>query len=231
MTNRRGAAGLTLLEVVIALSILSVIGIIAVEAMRIGTRAWARGERQAEQEQHRRVLAWMLTGDLAAMQPVTVQLSGRPVVGFRGEPERVLFYTAPELREPLPLGAMVRSVAYSVESGKGLVVQRAYFPLEGKPTLEPGDDTAVLHPEVTRLRLRYLSPGEVDAQAPRWVESWEPEETAASPPVGARPGRNAPPSRPSRGLPLAVEVRLTLGPAGAQQELVLMVPVRVSGGL
>jgi prepilin-type N-terminal cleavage/methylation domain-containing protein len=226
MRGTRGQAGLTLLELVIALSILALIGVLAVEAFRMGSRSWRRGEERAEVQQRVRVLAGMLAGELSSVQPTSATVDGRPVVVFTGTADRIHFHAAPDPHEPAPVNGMVRSLAYSFEPGRGLLVQRSYPLVEGEASLDPRGPAEVLDPGVTQLRFRYLSPGQQENQEPRWESEWDPRD------ADALDGRSVPgvasgdlPLAQS-GLPLAVEVTLALGQGRDAQEIQILVPLR-----
>jgi prepilin-type N-terminal cleavage/methylation domain-containing protein len=235
--NAGAARGLTLLELVIALSILSLIGVVALEAVRLSARSWQKAEQRAEREQRARVLAAMLTADLTALQPVSGLVDGRPVLAFRGDADRLYFHAAPETDQPPPRNGLVRSLAYSVEAGRGLLLQRSYPLVEKEVATRPAGPVEVVDPGVTQLRLRYLAPAETLDGEPRWVSEWRPEAAAAPPGLPAGPRRGitsgAPPAptRPGEGLPLAIELTLALGEGAEKREMVLLVPVRIAGRL
>jgi prepilin-type N-terminal cleavage/methylation domain-containing protein len=229
MSIRREPAGFTLLELVIALSILSLIGVLAVEAFRMGGRSWRRGEERAEIQQRVRVLAGMLAGELSAVHPSTAILDGRPVVAFTGTADRIHFHAAPDIHEPPPANGMVRSLAYFLEPGRGLLVQKSYPLVEGDVSLEARGDAQVLDADVTRLRFRYLAPGQRETDEPRWQSDWDPRDTdtpgggAAGTVIADLPARES-------GLPLAVEVTLGLGEGRGVREIQLVVPLRIGRG-
>ncbi|MFB3817997.1 MAG: prepilin-type N-terminal cleavage/methylation domain-containing protein [Candidatus Methylomirabilales bacterium] len=229
MSIPRRQAGLTLLELVIALSILSLLGVLALEAFRMGSRSWRRGEERAEVQQRVRVLAGMLAADLSAVQPTTALVGGRPVVVFTGTADRIHFHAAPDPHEPAPAGGMVRSLAYFLEPGRGLLVQKSYPLMEEDASLEPRGPVQVLDAGITRLRFRYLAAAQQEDGEPRWEDEWDPRDTGA--PGGAVAGTAAadPPLRQS-GLPLAVEVTLALGQGRGAREVQLVVPLRVGRG-
>ncbi|MFN3477451.1 MAG: prepilin-type N-terminal cleavage/methylation domain-containing protein, partial [Candidatus Methylomirabilales bacterium] len=111
--------GLTLLELLITLTIMAFLGVIALEAFRLGSRSWEKGEGRAEREQRIRVIYGTLAQELASLQPVTAVVNGKPVLAFQGKSDRILFYSGPDGQRAFPYSAMVRSLAYFVEPGKG----------------------------------------------------------------------------------------------------------------
>jgi len=233
---RQGQRGVTLLELTITLTIVSVLGLIVLQAFRLGSRAWENGEKRAEAEQRIRILYGTLAQRLASIHPVTAQVDGKPVLAFQGMADRIFFYSAPDGQGALPQSAMITGQAYFVEPGKGLVVRENYPLVEGQVSLDPRGGFTVLDPKVIRLRFRYLappSPGETD---PRWVESWDLRDASNVSQVsvgvqGQGPGRRGAggrPSSPAEGdLPLAVELTLAVGVDRGEREIGIVVPIRV----
>jgi len=217
--------GLTLLELVIALSILSLLGVLALEAVRIASRSWRRGEERADLQQRVRVLAAMLAADLSAVHAGTASVAGRPVLAFTGTGERVQFQAAPDPHEPAPRSGMVRSLAYSVDPGRGLILQKSY-PLteEEEAGLEPRGRAQVLDPSVRALRLRYLAAARLPNEEPRWESAWGPREPESE--AERHAGAAATPGQ--SGLPLAVEVTLELGEGRDAQQVQVLVPLRTT---
>lgn len=230
MRSARRPAGMTLLELVIALSILSLIGVLALEAFRMGSRSWRRGEERAEIQQRVRVLAGMLAGELSAVQPTAAIVDGRPVTAFSGTADRIHFHAAPDIHAPAPANGMVRSLAYFLEPGRGLLVQKSYPLVEGEASLEPRGAAQVLDGDVTRLRFRYLAPAQVENEEPRWESEWDPRETETQGGAGVSGAVVGDVPLRQGGLPLAVEVTLGLGQGRTAQEIQILVPLRLGRG-
>jgi general secretion pathway protein J len=81
---RRDGRGFTLLEVILAVSILAVIVVLATAALRVGLRAWESGQRRANLQQENRALVELVSETLAGASP------------YRGRsglsPERVVLF-------------------------------------------------------------------------------------------------------------------------------------------
>jgi len=211
--RRRGPMGdergLTLLELLVTLVVLAMIATVVVEGVRLSTRTWDAAERVAEAEQHARMLHDTLARTLASVLAIKARTDGRVVVAFRGAEDRLLLHAAPDREQPLPWGAMVRSLAYFVQPGVGLVVQESYPLVEGQVSLEARGKVNIIEPRAQRIRFRYLVPPPPgDAVPPRWAEVWEPVEVAP-------------------GLPLAVEVSLLVAEARTEREISFVVPIHL----
>jgi general secretion pathway protein J len=202
--------GFTLLELLIALVILAMMAAIGLEAFRLGSRSWERGERRAAAEQRVRVIQGTLARDLGALVPVAVLEEGARIMDFVGRPDRMSFHSAPVPYRPLPYGAMVRRISYFVEPGTGLVVQ------EGYPLSKRAPMTRALDRSVVRIGFRYLVPPALGESAGRWTAAWKPRELG---------GPSA--SISTGDFPLAVEITITLEDEGRTHALNLLVPVHV----
>jgi len=214
--------GFTLLELLIALVILAMMAAIGLEAFRLASRSWERGERRAAAEQRVRVIQGALAGDLGALEPVTLVVEGKRVVDFVGRPDRVVFHSAPVAYRPWPYGAMVRRVSYFVEPGTGLVVHEAY------PLAERASATRLLDRAVVRIGFRYLAPPAQGESAWPWRPTWTPREIGAPSALELQlQGRAVDASVSTGTLPLAVEITIALDDEGRVHDLTLLVPIHV----
>ena len=79
--KRGGQRGFTLLELVLALSIVAAMLAIVFGGLRVGVRAWQRGEERTESQQHSRslnaLLALSLGGTAAYLGPAPAGSSPR----------------------------------------------------------------------------------------------------------------------------------------------------------
>lgn len=174
--------------------------------LRLGSRAWERGEQQVEAQQRSRDLVALLSEELRSVYPYQLRRDTQLVYFFEGQGDRVRFVSA--LSDPAPdRRAPLRVVTVFVEPGRGLFVRST--PLLGGGLPEEGRDAAqLLDDRVREIRLRYLGAEE------GWVSSWEPKEV---PPAGslavALRARRPVGSEPTPAIPRAVEATLTLAPS------------------
>jgi len=190
--KRNCQRGFTLLELVLALSIVAAMLAIVFGGLRVGIRAWQRGGERTESLQHARSLsalfAQSLGGATAYLGPA---VGAQPDVLFQGESDRVSFATvAPPF--PLPAPIAFTAVTFSVDEG-----DRPGFAIREKAL--PNDDPfelatpVVVDPSLTAVRFRYLRDTEGS-----WEDQWD----------GAQ----------ERSLPRAVEVTVTAMVAGVPVE-------------
>lgn len=176
--------GFTLLELLIALSIVAALLAIVLGGLRVGLAAWRQGDDRAEAHQQLRSLAGLLSGSAAGAFPYRMasEPGAAPAVQFQGEEGRLAFVT---LSPPFPLGAPIAftAVVFTLEEGerRGLSVRE-----KALPNADPFEETTpvVVDPAVTEVAFRYRRPG----------ADWEPRWNGAT----------------EGGLPRAVEIRLTV---------------------
>ncbi len=176
--------GFTLIEVVIALSIVGALLVIMFGGLRVGLTAWSRGENRAELLEHERNV------DQLVDHAVSGSYLYRPETGpenkggilFQGDPDRLAFVTvAPPVPTSVPIAFTAVTLSLETGDAPGLAIRQKALPNEDP--FEPVPPLLV-EPAVTALRFRYLR--EVGGD---WEERWD--------------------ATKEKGLPLAVEVTLT----------------------
>jgi general secretion pathway protein J len=184
VSPRADGHGFTLIEVMLAVSILAVVVLLATAALRIGLRAWEAGQRRADLQQENRALVELVGESLAGAFPYLGRLGENPdrIVLFQGEPDEVRFVTS---APPLALDAPAAPFHAVVLGRKG---QDALRLIE---RLVPTDDPFAPGPErvlsrsITRFSLAYRDESGI------WQDKWD--------------GREA------EGLPTAIRFELAVG--------------------
>lgn len=181
---RAGGRGFTLVEVMLAVSILAVVVLLATAALRVGLRAWEAGQRRVDLQQEGRALVELVSEALAGASPYEGRLGLNPerVVLFEGEPEEVRFVTnAPPLMLDVPV-APFHAVVLGRKGHDALRLIERLVPSD--EPFAPGPER-VLSRSVTRFSLAYRD------ESGAWQERWD--------------GREA------GGLPTAVRLELAIG--------------------
>jgi general secretion pathway protein J len=170
----RDRRGFTLLEVILAVSILAVIVLLATAALRVGLRAWEAGQRRADLQQESRALVELVSEALAGASAYRGRLGLSPerIVLFEGEPEEVRFVTS---APPLTLDAPTAPFHAVVLGRKGqdtLRLVERLVPSEDPFAQEP---ERVLSRSVTRFTLAYRD------EDGAWQERWDAREAGGLP--------------------------------------------------
>jgi general secretion pathway protein J len=184
MIFARNRRGFTLVELLIALSIVGALLAIAFGGLRVAVRAWQQGEDRAEAHQHIRSIAMILARAVSATYPYRASRGEGPdpVVLFAGTDKRIEFVTQ-AVPFPGPSQIAFTAVVFEMdESGEpGLAVRQRAL-----PNREPFSKAEVVYRDasVTTLKFEYLDEGS-------WRDSWDAGETRTMPQavkvtVGAR---------------------------------------------
>ena len=180
MTSRDRAArcrGFTLLELLIALSIVGALLAIAFGGLRVAIAAWGRGEDRAEFNQHARGITQIVGRAVGAAYPYRGPLGEAPErrLLFQGEEGRIAFVTraAPFVGDvPVAFTAVVIAVEIDVQGGRALVMRQRIL-----PNREPFTRAEVVlrDPAIQGLELSYLRPEGA------WIDTWDAEAERALP--------------------------------------------------
>jgi general secretion pathway protein J len=166
--TRRGQLGFTLIELILALTIVATLLAVTFAGLRVGLGAWRRGEARAEAQQHVRSLFSVLARTVGGAYPYQAAPgpdNTQPVILFQGESDRVaLVTTVPPF--PLPVPAAFAAVTLAMEDAEppGLAVRQKLLPNDDPfEALRP----LLLDVAVTAARFRYLRAGGA------WEERWD----------------------------------------------------------
>lgn len=173
---RRRLCGFTLLELVVALTLLALMSAVLFGALGFAGRSWEGGEAKAEASGSMRLAEGFLRGQLEAMHPLRMRKVVEFPLLFAGERE--------EMRFAAPLPARI--------SGGGIWYYRLVLVRDGdrsRLTLErtipdvdaaappefDAADRSILAEDIKELRIGYYGrdPGAAATMAPTWRERWD----------------------------------------------------------
>ena len=177
--------GFTLLELVISLTIVTVIVVIVFGALRIGIRAWEKGERDVDIRQRQRIVLDLIKRQLASTCVGDVWAKDQQMVPLKGDSKSIEFVSQIPLTPGRPFGMVF--VKYAVKREKsGDREQLAFYErnvaLPGKrgaDSPEEGDFFELMS-GMKSMVFEYLKerPGEA---ASTWQNSWDPQVDAGIP--------------------------------------------------
>lgn len=161
--------GFTLLELLVALVLLSLVSLTLAGGIRFGTRAWEAGARRGADALDMKLAQGVIRGFLGQAIPVALPETelGRLRVAFEGRPDRVSFVAT----VPAEVGGGLKAFTLGVGSGRALVLSRRGFDPQG-PSFGGGDEErSVLLEGVSDASFAYFgstSPG----SPPEWLPDW-----------------------------------------------------------
>jgi general secretion pathway protein J len=172
--------GFTLLELLIALTILAVIVVIIFSALRIGIRAWEKGERDVDARQRQRIVLDLIKRQLAstAVNDVWGRDQQRPLL--KGDSKSIEFVSHIPMTPGNRFGTVY--VRYAVRREKEgdkehLVFFEQQTALPDKKTgagnLGEGDFSELIA-GMKSIVFEYLK-DQPDEKASLWQKSWDPD--------------------------------------------------------
>lgn len=192
-TSRSGAPlstsfGFTLLELMISLTILGLILVIVFGALRIGVRAWEKGEKDVDIHQRERVVLNLVKAQLASVSAAEITGKEADQFLFKGEAESMSFVSDLPI-VPTNMSGMVY-VEYRIEradrkkKGYKLIVYEkslAFIDKEKKMKDPEESEFFDLIQTARDIRFEYLQYPENDQDPAEWRESWDSEKNEGNP--------------------------------------------------
>lgn len=183
---RENEQAFTLLELLISMTILSLIVVIILSGFRIGTRSWEAGERRIEKNQRLRMAAAQLTEELRSAFALKikgeVEDEEKRYGAFVGESDSLKFITTTTGLVPNPVGTQLRAVYYKT-GPEGLVVRETYLNFEDFfEDPESVGEEIIVNPDIIDISFRYYDvytetsedDDSLEMEVGEWVESWDP---------------------------------------------------------
>ncbi len=177
MHLRKRQSGFTLIELLLSLSILSIILVIILGALRIGARAWEKGEHMLSAQQRSRAILDQLTRQLTSASVLMSTQEEQPLVQFAGNSQTIEFTASLPLMTKIQVGPV--HVKYVIETGpdgkKRLLLYEENITAEdylSERQLRYGKDAHVLIEALADLRFEYLG---ADSDGPdlNWTSLWQ----------------------------------------------------------
>jgi len=167
--------GFTLLELLISLTIIAVIVVLVSGALKIGVRAWEKGERDIESHQRQRIVLNLMKRQMASVCLRTVK-KGKQSFVFKGDNTSLAFLSYISLIPGNRFGmAYVKYVIQEHEGKDRLSFYEKNIVLSDKnaDTDEPNEeDFHELIPAAEHIEFEYLKKG---SEEPEWQQIWDPE--------------------------------------------------------
>ena len=169
--------GFTLLELLIALTIVAVIVVIVFGALRIGIRAWEKGERDVNVRQRQRIVLDLIKRQLVSISLSEVRGKDRQLLSLKGDAKSIEFVSHLPITPGIPFGLVY--VKYAVKPVKGddrehLTFYEKNVALfdEKTSTLDDSNFSELLS-GMKSIVFEYLKDRPGEAESP-WQKSWDP---------------------------------------------------------
>ena len=187
MKTGKGSSGFTLLELIVTFTILSLVVVMILGALRLGSAAWEKGEERAEKIQKKRIVFDLLSQQMKSSFPYRLksQKAEADYLVFVGDGSSLKFVSAFSLRARRQEGLVF--VIYKVEegasSGKVLKVYEKRMS-NSKTLLEETPDEEqflTLMDGLSDLKFEYFEEAEDKDTTGTWGEAWDAKEKKALP--------------------------------------------------
>ena len=170
--------GFTLLELVISLTIVALIVVIIFGALRIGIRAWEKGEKDVDVRQRQRIVLDLIKRQLASTCVSDVWGKDQQLVSLKGDNKSIAFVSHIPMTPGNRFGLVY--VQYAVKKEEGNKERLAFYE---KNIALPGNKIGAGNPEegnfselisgMKSIAFEYLKdrPGE---ETSTWQKNWDP---------------------------------------------------------
>ncbi len=167
--------GFTLFELLVSVTLFSLITVAIVTAIRVGAHSWEAGDSASGAAHELRLVTGLLRRHLRRAYPVVIVDRGRPELVFEGGEEQLSFVAtvAPYLGVGGPYRISI-SVAES-QQGSQLVFGRELFHVGARsPTGE--SDESVLVDDLVEVKFSYYGAKNRKDEDPDWYVEWRDAE-------------------------------------------------------
>jgi general secretion pathway protein J len=178
MKRANPASGFTLLELVITITILSLILLVIAGALRLAASSWERGEEKAERYQKGRAVFSLLSQQLKSAYPYKIKAKkAEPdFLAFQGASDSLRFVSSFSLKSKRPEGLVF--VTYKIEEGKSSekILKVCEQRVLNKDFMEetPKDDEFLSFIDgLSDIKFEYYKESEDEETAGEWVEAWD----------------------------------------------------------
>ncbi|RLA88380.1 MAG: hypothetical protein DRG20_06220, partial [Deltaproteobacteria bacterium] len=179
--GRINKKGFTLLELILSLSILSVLVVLMAGVMSLGSRAWDRGEEMSNDSQKIRISLGLIAKQLKSIYPFSLRKGTISYVAFNGK-ENLLDFVSTYSFTTKGIEAMFR-VTYQVKNDKknekeNLLVQEEWM-LDGKKFKEGKGNEGIAWSLIKNAESIRFSFYDLDEE--KWLKEWKAEEKKSLP--------------------------------------------------
>ncbi len=158
------SSGFTLIEVMVALTVMAIVITVAFSGLSAGITSWERGSRAIDDFDRRATIERLLKRQLALAYPMQFKADDQTFVLFRGSSQRLEFISDYSLADG---AADFRKIDYAIEGGRFLYGEKRLF--DYVPT-ENDEPPAKLLASFKEVAFQFL--GRDDAGGHAWISDW-----------------------------------------------------------
>ncbi|CAN5495318.1 N/A [soil metagenome] len=169
----RKAGGFTLMELLIAITLLGFILVLLFGGMRLGARIWDAGELRSENNTHLSLVQSFVRRELSQIHPYRWKKKPTPEYAFVGESGKLNF-VAPVVAQLGPGGLhLVRlEVVKDKDSGQLVMIKQVPEADSADFSALDGAEKIVLAEKAESVSFSYFGADSKDAE-PQWTDKWD----------------------------------------------------------
>jgi len=175
MSKQERMAGFTLLEVMLAMTLLSIMVVLLFSSLKIGAESWNKGERKIAQVNEKAVVYQFFKRHLPSIKPLWDDFSDdERIFSFQGESDKLQFvstFPASAGRKGLQLFEIIFD---KTDEGVLKVVLTPFYPALDDQQWEP--EEVILQEQVEEFKISYFAKELGDSEG-SWVDSWKQKES------------------------------------------------------
>lgn len=176
--------GFTLLELLISFTIIGLILVIVFGSLRIGARAWEKGEKDVEMRQRERIVLDLVKRQITSIFVRVVKENDEQPFFLKGDGESMEFVS----RIPMVPGnrAGLVYVKYVVRAEDGdkkclMFSEKNTYIIEKIMEDQAEEDFFELIPGAENIEFEYLKGPSEDEEESIWQETWDPDSDKGAP--------------------------------------------------
>lgn len=158
----REERGFTLLELLLSLTILTIVTVIIGSGLRLGMNAWEKGDAETSETQRLRILSSMFSQQLKSVFPYMIRVDDEKVFAFNGDSNSILFVTT---TNDIAYGGL-KWIRYEYKDGT-LYYKEGLLP-DKELTEHISGDEEILDAEIGEVTFAYYA-----AHEGEWKDEWD----------------------------------------------------------
>jgi prepilin-type N-terminal cleavage/methylation domain-containing protein len=182
--------GFTLVEILVAVTLVAMMAVGLWAALRISVNSWARGTENIDASQRSRSILDLVRKQMGstygAIAPIDLLTGGTTYPIFSGSDTSVQFISLCSLRfyENPGLTMVSYDVVRNAQGGYELVQKEARYlgldPEKQDYFIDSAEQALTIFNNLESFKFEYFDPG-TQTTAPQWVSVWDPQETQRLP--------------------------------------------------
>lgn len=187
MPATRDNGGFTLLELIIALTITAMIGVIILGAFRIGIRAWEKGEKDTGKHQRQRIVLNLIREQIIAISLRKIRNNGKAPFFLKGDQQNLELISRRSLMNADRDGLVhVRYAVSAQDAGRGgherllYLEKKTIWMDESADEIPSEEDFYELIPDAHRITFEYLGRSGIEEEL-NWLPDWNQEQNSGFP--------------------------------------------------